>query len=54
MGATMSILLRAVRPIGTIVMTDFRRGLRPRVLTRHNLVLPLVFGGADVVRTGHH
>ena len=34
MGATLPILLRTVHP-GTIAMTDFRRGLRPRVLTRH-------------------
>ena len=34
MGATLSTLLRAVHP-GTIAMTDFRQGLRPKVLTRH-------------------
>ena len=34
MGAQLSILLRAVHP-GTIAMTDFRQGLRPKVLTRH-------------------
>jgi hypothetical protein len=34
MGATLPTLLRAVHP-GTIAMTDFRQGLRPKVLTRH-------------------
>ena len=34
MGATLSTLLRAVHP-GTIAMADFRRRLRPKVLTRH-------------------
>ena len=35
MGATLPTLLRAVHP-GTIAMTDFRRGLRPRVVTHHH------------------
>ena len=35
LGATLSTLLRAVHP-GTIAMTDFRRGLRPRVVTHHH------------------
>jgi len=35
LGATLSTLLRAVHP-GTIVMTDFRRGLRPRVVTHRH------------------
>ena len=34
LGVTLSTLLRAVHP-GTIAMTVFRRGLRPRVLTHH-------------------
>ena len=34
MGATLPTLLRAVHP-GTIAMTDFWWGLRPKVLTRH-------------------